>query len=301
MASCTTPLWLPIKEPGENRPARDARLQQVACGKCMACRLNHARNWSTRLMHEATFHEENSFLTLTYSDQHLPDPPSLSKREMQLFIKRLRKQLDPVKVRYFACGEYGGSLGRPHYHVILFGHSFRSDRYPWSKIRENIYYRSPQLEEAWPFGHSTISDVTPQSAGYVARYSVKKANYHTQTKGEPYTRIIAQTGEVYVAQPEFLVMSTRPGIGFGWIDRFGADAFPSGFLIVDGKRVPVPAAYRRRIKAKGTFDLQLAVEETDYDRYLMALKNADDDTPERRAVKDELLRLRTQNLKRDYE
>lgn len=302
MVGCTNPQGFPVKEPGELRPARDARIQFFACGKCMACRLNHARDWSTRILHEASRHDENSFLTLTYSDEHLPDPPSLDGRQMQLFIKRLRKALWPVRIRFFLCGEYGGQTRRPHYHAIIFGYAFRKDRYPWQVIRDNLYYRSALLEEVWPWGHALISDVTTKSAGYVARYSVKKANDFTANGQNPYMRVNAQTGEVYNVAPEFLRMSRRPGIGFDWIDEFASDAYPSGFLVVDGKKTPIPKAYTRRVKEK--YDqysdaVNAGVDAVAQDRHLHAMEQQDDNTPERRATKDELLRLRTERLKRE--
>lgn len=301
MAACTNPLGFPIKEPGESRPARDARIQFVPCGKCMSCRLNHAQQWATRIMHEATLHDANCFVTFTYSPEFLPDPPEVSRREMQLLIKRLRKELEPQRVRYFLCGEYGTASKRPHYHAILFGVDFRKDRFLWRNIRGNLYYRSPTLERCWTYGTSEFSDVTKQSAGYVARYSVKKANVYSENDGNPYLRVNAQTGEVYNVAPEFLQMSNRPGIGFKWLDKYATDAFPSGFLIVEGQKVPVPTAYRRRIKSGTDDNLKLKVEEADFSRHQMASRNSDDDTLERRLVKDEVLRLRTQTLKRDLE
>lgn len=58
------------------------------------------------------------FLTLTYNDEHLPPGAQLSKRDLQLFIKRLRKVNPGIK--YFAVGEYGTDKGRPHYHLVIF-------------------------------------------------------------------------------------------------------------------------------------------------------------------------------------
>lgn len=301
MPSCTSPLGFPIKRPDEFRPAKDAPIQYVSCGRCMACRLNHARNWSTRIVHEASLHEDNCFITLTYDDDHLPDPPSVYRREMQLWIKRLRKELAPLRIRYFVCGEYGTKLKRPHYHAIIFGTAFRKDRYLWSQVRGRVYYRSPLLEKTWPYGISTISDVTKQSAQYVAAYSVKKANFYSENDGDPYTRLNATTGEFYRVNEEFLQMSNRPGIGFRWIDKYSSDAFPSNFLIVEGMRTPIPTAYRRRLMATADDPTLLNVEAADYERYLHAKKLAPDDTEARRQVKDELLRLRTQTLKRDLE
>ena len=93
----------------------------VPCGKCIGCRIAKRKEWSLRMLHELTYHPQSSFITLTYDDYHLPSDNSLKKRHLQLFIKRLRKNLGERRIKYFACGEYGGQTMRPHYHAILFG------------------------------------------------------------------------------------------------------------------------------------------------------------------------------------
>ena len=65
-------------------------------------------------MDEASRYSSNCFVTLTYDEDHLPLDRSVSRREVQLFMKRLRKAISPLRVRFFACGEYGERFGRPH-------------------------------------------------------------------------------------------------------------------------------------------------------------------------------------------
>ena len=64
---------------------------QVPCGKCLACRIKNRKEWQIRMLHELNYHDDAVFLTLTYSDEYLPDNNTLVKRDLQLFIKRLRK------------------------------------------------------------------------------------------------------------------------------------------------------------------------------------------------------------------
>ena len=45
---------------------------ELPCGQCIGCRLERARQWALRCMHESSLYEENSFVTLTYDDEHLP-------------------------------------------------------------------------------------------------------------------------------------------------------------------------------------------------------------------------------------
>ena len=88
---------------------------EVPCGKCVACRQNHARAWSFRCLAELQCTSKPSwFLTITYDDAH--NPNVLSKRDLQLFNKRLRKAYGPF--RFFACGEYGDGTHRPHYNGL---------------------------------------------------------------------------------------------------------------------------------------------------------------------------------------
>ena len=100
---------------------------ELPCGQCVGCRLEYSRQWAMRCMHEASLWPENSYLTLTYGDGHLPVNGSLRKADFQKFMKRLRKKNPGKRIRYYQCGEYGEELKRPHYHALLFNHAFRSE------------------------------------------------------------------------------------------------------------------------------------------------------------------------------
>ena len=146
----------------------------LPCGQCVGCRLERSRQWAIRCMHEAQMHEKNCFITLTYDDAHLPGDRSLHYRDFQLFIKRLRKRYPGRRIRYYMAGEYGENFGRPHWHACLFGIDF-DDKSLWKRTSANsLLYRSADLELLWPFGYSSIGDVTFESAAYVARYIMKK-------------------------------------------------------------------------------------------------------------------------------
>ena len=146
----------------------------LPCGQCIGCRLQRSREWAARCVFEASRHEHNSFITLTYAPECLPEDGSLHYEHFQKFIKRLRKRLwryeDDLKVRFFMCGEYGEQFSRPHYHAIIFGYDF-PDKVFWSRNNGYPLYRSRMLEELWPFGYCTVGDVTFESAAYVARYT----------------------------------------------------------------------------------------------------------------------------------
>lgn len=205
----------------------------LKCGKCTGCLMEHARQWSLRCMHEARYHELNCFVTLTYSDDNLPANGSLNYRDFQLFFKRLRKR-HGSGIRFFMCGEYGSNFSRPHYHACIFGFDFL-DKYPASKSPSgDILYRSFELDDLWKLGFCTLGDLTAQSAGYVARYTLKKAANSASDYGD---RV-----------PEFIQMSRRPGIGQQFYKDFRDDIYNHDFLVdSSGHRVRPPNYYDRQL------------------------------------------------------
>lgn len=223
----------------------------IPCGKCLACRLDKARDWATRIMIERSLCEQSCFLTLTYDDVHVPrtcyaepingevvgDSYTLCKRDLQLFMKRLRKHIRGQKIKYFACGEYGDSTARPHYHVIILGWC-PDDLELFRLVDGNPYYLSELVERLWSqdgckIGNCIIGEVTMQSAGYVARYTTKK--------------LYGQDSCYYDAlnlEPPFVCMSLKPALAYEYfvdnLDKIFSDS--AIFLSTEsgGKRVPIP-------------------------------------------------------------
>ncbi|WP_217268498.1 rolling circle replication-associated protein, partial [Lactobacillus helveticus] len=75
--------------------------------------------------------------------------------------------------RFYMAGEYGESFDRPHFHACLFGLDFSDKKFYKTTKTGSILYTSKILEELWPFGYSTVGDVSFESAAYVARYIMK--------------------------------------------------------------------------------------------------------------------------------
>lgn len=234
---------------------KDGSLCFRPCGQCVGCRLDHAKEWAIRCSHEAQMHEENCFITLTYNDENLPKDRSIQKKVIQNFLKKLRKSLSPKQIRYFACGEYGEQTKRPHYHICLFGHDFEdkevlhydSKRYrkTWSSGTDHTLYTSESLEKMWGNGFVTIGELTFESAGYVARYCMKKISGSTpqahQMRKEKYGDSL---------QPEFALMSRMPGIGKEWIEKYWSDVYPKDFLTIKGIKMQPPRYYDSVYKRK---------------------------------------------------
>ncbi|AXF52762.1 MAG: replication initiator protein [Microviridae sp.] len=180
---------------------------EIPCGKCLGCKLDYSSRWADRCLLEMQYHSVSCFLTLTYDDEHVPynDNGLMTLRftDFQKFMKRLRKCISPVKVRYFACSEYGSKSLRPHYHVIIFGWEPPDKEIIRKGPAGSWYYKSCLLERLWPFGYSLVGDATWKSCAYVARYVTKKLGSHAEL-------------EDYDLEPERIVMSRKPGLAYQW-------------------------------------------------------------------------------------
>lgn len=245
-----------------------------------------------RCTHEAQLHKQNSFITLTFSDEHLPEDYSVHVRTWQLFMKRLRKALGSKKIRSFACGEYGETNLRPHYHAILFNHDFEDKRL-WKTDRHgNRLYVSKFLTELWGYGHCTTGDVTFESAAYVARYVMKK--YIGDKADEHYTRVHPLSKKVVRVQPEFVTQSRRPGLGAPWLERYKSDVYPSDFIIARGMKMNPPRFYDQKLSEE-------ELEQIKRRRKSTGLKFKADNTKERLAVRETVKRSKLNMLKRNLE
>lgn len=278
-------------------PSEGAKSIKVPCGQCIGCRLERSRQWAVRIMHESQMYEDNCFITLTYNDDNLPEDQSLNKRDLQLFMKRLRKhggKEGKEKIRFFACGEYGEETLRPHYHACLFNYDFR-DKIYLKTVNGNKLYHSDLLSKLWPFGFNTIGSLTFDSAAYVARYVTKKLTGKGIEKAKavfglsPYNRCDMLTGELYDVLPEFQTQSLKPGIGKTWYEKYQGDCYPSDEVIVNGKKTKPPRYYDT---------LYPDIESIKEKRVKRAEKRAWDNTPKRLRIKETIKMAQYDQLKR---
>lgn len=252
----------------------------LPCGQCTMCRLERSRQWAVRCQHEATLHKENAFITLTYSDEYCPG--QLEYQDYQKFMRRLRKRFPEKANRFFMCGEYGPQLQRPHYHACLFGTDF-PDKTIWQKTSSGSdLYRSKILEELWPWGHSSVGELTYASAAYTARYCMKK------TTG--WNARWAYGGKT----PEFVHMSLKPGIGAKWIEKWQKDVYPHDYVIINGVKTKPPKYYDMRYKKIN----EASYEEIKTERLNNSRQKYEDNTPQRLQDKEECAKAKIRNLKR---
>ncbi len=242
-----------------------------------------------RCVHEASLYSENCFVTLTYDNRHLPGNGSLDRRELQLFLKRLRKRYGQG-LRYYGCGEYGEKFDRPHYHLCLFNHDFE-DKVLW-KIKDGVrLYTSAQLATVWELGFSTVGAVTFESAAYVARYCMKKITG-------------PGSGAHYGARvPEFPAMSRGSkklgtgGIGKGWLEEFQSDVYPNDYVIMRGHKLRPPRYYDNIYDVndpKGAAKLRGR-------RVRNAREHEDNNTPERLRVRETVQEAKLKQLVRNLD
>jgi hypothetical protein len=254
---------------GDTAPIGQSML--VPCQQCMECRINKQRQWSTRMVHEAKMHDESCFLTLTISDEHRNPTHSVDKRDMQLFMKKLRKHLEPKKIRVFFCAEYGSTTLREHYHAIIFGY-MPIDKKEFQKNKQgNMLYTSESLSKIWAKGHVTIGEFNSTTADYCAKYVTKA--YIGADKENAYNWIDGDTGEVIQRTPPFQSSSRRPGLGVDFFKKYKSDMYNEDHAIVDGKPRPIPKAYDRLFKAEHPEEFQI-IKRKRNDAFTQAL-NAD--------------------------
>ena len=320
----------------------DAAPTPLACSQCVGCRLERSRQWAVRCMHEASQHEYNSFLTLTWDDKYIvggETPPywtpskwkrylkkkkdvrSVDKRDIKLFMKRLRKANVPENpydkdseeedherwhnenaIRYYSCGEYGEKNRRPHYHVLVFNY-YPPDAQLWEIRNGQRYYISESLSRVWPFGFVTIGDLTFESAAYVARYIMKKVNGDAAEEHYNFKYVDEETGELLDSvqvEPEFTTMSTKPGIASDWFDKYySTDLYNTDSVTYEtnGRRRPgrVPKYYDNKLEKIEPF----LHETIKHMRQLQAAAYQENNTPERLHVREAFKQRQIQKLVRD--
>lgn len=255
---CTIPRTVGFSHDGktivwsEKHISKEYATFQLPCGKCLACRLEYARSWAIRCMHEAQMHGQNNiFVTLTYSDEHLKSP-KLNYEDFQLFMKRLRKtQNEPIG--FFVTGEYGEQTKRPHWHAILFGYRPRGwvpsieesevqiKRNPDVRLKyktqqgHNVY-ESGSLTRLWGKGIAEYGEVTLDSANYVARYAAKKIVHGDNKK--------VKEADDHDYQP-ISKKSSKHAIGKKFLERYWEDIFNEGRVSLDkgGTTGAIPRYY----------------------------------------------------------
>lgn len=203
----------------------------LPCGQCPPCRLNRRRIWTHRLILESKLHPQSTFATLTYSDDFVPPMGSLEPRHLQLFWKKLRKAIQPVKIRYYAVGEYGDETFRPHYHAAIFNYpscAYGRSRYALLN-RSTCCPHCDLIRDTWGMGNIDLAELNEATAQYTAGYVTKKMTHRLdpRLKGR---------------EPEFSRSSNHDGgIGLGYMDELASTLLQFN---LEETQADVPSALR---------------------------------------------------------
>lgn len=210
---------------------------EFECRKCLPCRLNIAREKAIRCIHESRMHENNIFLTLTYSEPNLLSD-RLIYEDFQLFMKKLRHTTSE-KITYMVTGEYGDKNKRPHWHAIIFNYMPPDATYHYTTDLGHRILKSALIDDLWAKNDpnikpNEIGSVTMDSAGYVARYAAKKLT-HGKDQDHNY-------------HPIHKTSSAR-AIGRSWIEKYWKHTFANGFVTLpNGQISKIPRYYTDWLK-----------------------------------------------------
>ena len=231
---------------------------RAPCGRCIACRRRRQNEWAFRILEEARASASVFFVCLTYDDEHLlygDGRPTLDKSQFSLFVRYLRRRF-VFPLRFFACGEYGDSYDRPHYHVILF--------FPECVTLETV---EDACLESWSNGFVQVEPfVGAPHAKYAAKYCCKQI-------GVDYDGI----------QPPFALMSRGSGLGKSFLNEKNMKRvrYRDSLVVHDDAGTPymMPRYYRDYFFSKDEQDLKSRINERilfrKYD-YLGSLVHGDD-------------------------
>lgn len=203
---------------------------QVPCGSCPNCRQSKHDEYYFRSWYEARSTFDNGgfvqAVTLTYRPSCLPhlsdfleipkgdslDFPCFSRRDIRLFIMRLRERLARYgydvrnNLGYFICTEYGTSQGHqhlPHMHCLFYV-NFPIDALLFSRfvgaawpfgITDTFPFKSARYVTHYTFGHKYTADAfaMQKKCMYVSKYVLKSSSFDKQIK----RRVTALVGREY--------------------------------------------------------------------------------------------------------
>lgn len=232
LADGKTLTWSPLQYSKQYAPF------QLPCGKCPSCRLLQAREKAIRCVHEASCHTNNSFITLTYSDEHL-ESEKLIYAHAQKFLRDLRDRNPHLQIPTVITGEYGIRQKRPHFHILLFNYA-PHDQKPYKHNKQgDLLYTSSELDDIWNKNSKTecptlVGPVNLQTAGYVCRYQLKKLD-HKDSQPGVYDPIVRY--------------SSKYAIGKNWIQNNWKQTFELGYITVQGgEKLKIPRYYEKWLK-----------------------------------------------------
>lgn len=133
---------------------------EVACRECWQCRKRRVDDLVGRCIAESRFSNKTYAITLTYAQRAGVNAVTLVYKDVQDFLKRLRKK---YKCRYIVAGEYGSAKGRAHWHIII----FFKDKAPNVEEQKRVQWKF------WPHGFSYFQQPDWKGFEYALKYVLK--------------------------------------------------------------------------------------------------------------------------------
>lgn len=165
----------------------------IWCRKCWQCKATYVSDWVGRCIAESKTAVSANFITLTYGpddegEKIHPRAEALFYRDIQLYLKKLRKGRYPV--RFFVAGEYGTTKGRSHWHMLAF---WQSSRVPPHELDKRFN------EKHWEHGFSQWEKLVPATVAYAMKYIQKSEMDHASQAMFKFSRA-PELGAVYFRQ-----------------------------------------------------------------------------------------------------
>ena len=229
----------------------------VPCRHCLNCRISYQTQLEFMCKNELYYTYRSghgaSFVCFTYSDANLPVNGSLCKSDLQLFIKDLRRYSVYHKYnsnfKYIACGEYGDTFGRPHYHVVFIG---------LSDVEINTV-----ASKCWTKGLIDVGALGQGGLRYVLKYCEKSV-------GGKLAQSLYENNDL---QRPFLMHSVNLGKQY-ILDNFEDISAHNFTYLFRGERVPLPKYLRNKYDKYKLFDssvylkkIQLEAKSFGFDDY----------------------------------
>lgn len=256
-----------------NRKAGPAQLDiKVPCGQCICCRITQRQEKATRLLLESLsprYNGNNLWITLTYAPEHYPQDGSVSKQEMQMFMKRVRnyvkRQLhSDAPVRYALVGEYGSKTQRAHYHVVLFGiNDITVDSF--------MNARSKLVETCWTKGLYHADNWSSGRCEYLAGYITKKFTSESPDGREPEFYLASKHPMLGIDHVEIIANAMKTYFDETTLKQYCETHTVPSLIRIEGKLYPLDKFFRQKLREE--------LEYTDDNRRIWALAQRQREDP----------------------
>lgn len=143
---------------------------EIPCRKCWQCIETKIDDYVGRCVAENETSLEAHSITLTYGRDEDDEKDHLraawlTYSDVQKYFKLLRRH--GFKFRYLVAGEYGGTKGRAHWHLLMFWQG----KVPPHEL--SVHSKKRFLNKYWPHGFQHWEKLTPRSARYACKYICK--------------------------------------------------------------------------------------------------------------------------------